>query len=146
MSCFRRSVTFASVVVALLLSPYVGEAQYPSDGEGRLEPGQLVGLQPSEMLGSDFEPQPSSSRTGNSRPIMEAPSVCAGGDTFPSDLAGSALRRLACPDGFWVDGECPEGDICATWCSLKGTSTVCFFLGGSLICVAVCDYGDCGLS
>lgn len=146
MSCFRRSITFASVVLALLLSPYVGEAQYSNGGEGPFDPVQLVGFQPTEILASDAELQPSRSRTDTSRLIVEAPSVCAGEDAFPNDLAGRALRRLACPDGFWVDGDCPEGDICAIWCSLKGTSTACFFLGGSLICVEVCNYGDCGLS
>ena len=146
MFCSRRSFTFASVVLTLLLSPYVVEAQGPNAGEHLLDPVQVVTSPPWEMLGSDSGAQTSSSGTGTSPSVVEAPLVCAGDDALPNDLAGRALRRLACADGFYVDSDCPEGELCVTWCSLKATITFCSVVNGERHCQTWCYYGDCGLS
>ncbi len=101
------------------------------------------------VLGTPIGAAQSAPSDAVSNPVTETAAstvgeLCVGYANPSGDLAAHTVQ-LGCASGFFVDDyNCPEGDLCATWCSLKGAVEVCLETGSHTYCEVVCFYGDCG--
>lgn len=141
---YTKSFVFLTLLgsVAMLAFPSAGAAQNdpPSDVVAR-----ALGKIPQAAIETNIsDPR----RRANVKMPAIPEDICGDYANLPTDLAGRTLRALKamhCAEGIWDDGGlCPDGDICAIWCTLKSSHTMCINLGIVSFCWQHCHYGDCG--
>lgn len=137
---------FLVVPLALLSEPHVAEARH-SDSDELASPS-LRGVAPrfEALTTSTLVPAMSFGNTTVETvvPLHIPEELCGDYANLAEELPAHSVQ-LGCADGIWGDNStCPEGDLCVTWCTLKGAVEVCMEDGANTYCEVVCFYGKCG--